>query len=157
MDTIRQYFLNVIAAAVLSSLVIGLTERNTVTSGAIKLLTGLVMILCTIAPTASLEFDGIFNMMDAYSFAAEQAVDSGTDFAENEMKSIIIRNTEAYILEKASSLGAKVQVCVVLAREAPFAPASITLHGKTAPYTKAVISRWITDNLGIPEELIHWK
>jgi len=138
-------------------LVIGLTERNTVTAGAIKLLTGLVMILCTIVPAASLEFDGIFNMAEAYSYAAEQAVASGADFAESEIKSIIIQNTEAYILEKASSLGTNVQVCVVLAEEAPFAPASITLQGKAAPYTKAVISHWITDNLGIQEELIHWK
>ncbi len=157
MEAIRQYLLNVIAVSILCSIAIGFFERNRVTFGTVKLLTGLVMILCTITPVLSFEFGDISGIFDEYNIAAEEAVRVGTISADSEISAIIKNNAEAYILEKSKSLGINVDVYVHVTDKAPFVPETVEFSGNAAPYTKTVLIHWITKNLGVQEEMIQWK
>jgi hypothetical protein len=85
---------------------------------------------------------------------AEIVAQEGTTMADNAMDTIIISKLEAYILDKATSLGADLDVKVVLDDHMP---KSVYLQGAISPGSKQRLSAWIASDLNIPLEAQKWN
>ena len=99
------------------------------------------------------DFDGYFN--DIHS-TAEDIVDKGSNTALNAMSEIIKQQSESYILDKATAIGADIQVQIQMTESNPPVPKEVILSGNISPYDKKVISQYITMNFGISEENQQW-
>lgn len=156
MEGIRQYLLSVILAAIFCALTVNILGKKGVYTAVVKLLTGLFMAVVVIAPWRKLQITDLSGYLDSLNFEASEIVQEGEDMAAEATASIIKDNIEAYILDKAFSLGLDIQVNVVLTETSPFAPDSVTVSGSVSPYAKQKLQKIISDELGIPEEKQSW-
>lgn len=78
---------------------------------------------------------------------------AGKRFADEEIEKIIIEQTQAYILDKADDFGAGLEVEVFVK---DLIPCSVSISGPISPLAKSQLSRYISENLGIPSEEQNW-
>ncbi len=86
----------------------------------------------------------------------EEVTQWGKTSAREATAQIIIENTEAYILDKASSIGLSIEVEVVLSEEDVQKPIGVKIFGDASPYARRQLQHWIYDSLGIPEGNQTW-
>ena len=156
MDTVRSYLLQITAAAIISGIVTGILGKKGMLGTTLKLLAGVFMALSVVSPWVDLRLDSFEPFMDGISFDASGAVADGENSAMNAMKSIIKERAEAYILDKASTLGVHVMAQVTLSSDEMPVPDGVTISGQISPYAKSVLSTCIADDLGIKLEDQQW-
>ncbi len=156
MDFIRTYMLQITAAAIICGILTGILGKKGLLGTTVKLLAGIFMVLAVLAPWVNFHFDSLESFMDGISFDASSAVADGEYSAMNAMKTIIKDRTEAYILDKASTLGAQLKADVSLSSDEMPAPIGVTISGQISPYAKSVLSAYIVDDLGIKLEDQKW-
>lgn len=156
MEHIRAYILAVVAAAILCGLVLTLVGKKSTTGAVIKLLCGLFLSLTLIVPLSG---PGLLDFSSYESFWENEAqyyASAGQESALDQIETIITEQCQAYILDKAASLGANIQVVIRLSEEDTPVPWEVTVTGNISPYGKSVLKKWIADELGIPEERQIW-
>lgn len=155
MQDVGNYVLHIITAAIISALATRFLGDSGVFGSAIKLLSGMFMILAVVAPWTDLRLDILSQMAGDIDLEAAYVTAEGENSAQEAMSQIISTRTQAYILDKANELGAELTVAVFLTDEAPPVPFGVQLTGKISPYNKTILSNWLDKNLGItPEEQI---
>ena len=153
MEALRQYVISVVAGAILCGIALRLVPKGAL-SQIMKLLCGLILTLCVLRPMVkaellnSIRFDGSF-FDDAVSTAA-----LGEEYSARAIRDIIKSETEAYILDKARSLGAKILAEVSLTTDG--VPAGVRVTGSLSPYAKAALADYISRELGISKENQVW-
>ena len=157
MDEIKKYLLCVISAGIVCAVVIKIAGDKGLLSSMIKLLAGLFMSITVISPVISLQINEFSNYLEGMEIDAQGLVAEGLNVASAEKSALIIENTEAYILDKASSLGAHLEAEITLSNSEELNPYSVCLIGDASPYVKQKMQRIITEDLGIPEERQSWK
>lgn len=157
MDSLKQYLLAVTAAAILCAIVNGLMGEKGTLGAAVRLLTGIFMILTLASPLVRLRLDGLEEITSDISGCADAITASGENSAREAMAEIIKSRTEAYILDKAESLDVRLSVQVELDEGSPPAPKAVRLNGNVSPYAKGVLSDMITRDLGIAPEDQIWN
>lgn len=154
MDSVRQYLISVVAAAIICGAVSNLIGKKGSIGGVIKFLCGLFMTITAISPLISLRLPDELTFWDTFRNEA-QAVANDGETAGSEMRTAIItEQLETYILEKADSLGLSVRAEVSLCDN--FLPEMVIIHGTAAPYAKKKLCAFINESLGIPEDAITW-
>ena len=156
MDVLRGYILSAVAAAVLCAVVNGLIGKKSTNSAAVKMLTGLFLAVTVLAPWVDFRLTDLGLWTADVGSMADVAVAQGEEMAQDALASIIKRNTEAYILDKAASMALKIEVEVMLGSTNPPLPDKVYLKGAVSPYAKGVLSQSIALDLGIPEEKQIW-
>lgn len=156
MEHLRQYILAVVAAAILCGLVLTLTGKKSAIGAVAKLLCGLFLSLTLIAPLSGADLLDFASYENFWDYEAEFHAASGRERASDEIKSIITEQCQAYILDKAASLGADIQVKIQLSQDDPPVPWEILVTGNISPYGKSVLKKAIANELGIPEERQIW-
>ena len=156
MDWIREYLLRLICAALLCGIVNGLLSKKGALGAAVKLITGIFMVITMVSPLLRIRIDNITGYFDGISSDANAAVESGQMDAADALKAIIKSKTEAYILDKAKSYGAEVTVEVRVDGSDLPAPCSVSVSGSISPYGKKQLSSMIADELGIALEDQEW-
>lgn len=156
MGWVKQYILSVVAAAIVCAIIKTLADGKSTPSYIIKLLAGLFMALTVIAPIAKLELNDITEYVQSFQVSADAAVQNGITYSGTELAAIIKTRTQAYILDKAQSLGAQIVAEVYLNDDAPPVPCAVTLKGHVSPYAKQRLTQYIADDLGISEENQKW-
>lgn len=157
MDDIRKYLLSIIAAGIICALASQITNSKGSHSAVIKLLTGLFLAITVISPLATVKFSDITAYINEFESEANDAVAAGTDWAEAEMSAIIKKQTEAYILDKAQSMGATLSVKVTVSDTYPPEPLHVTLQGSVDPYKRQILQQIIEDDLSIAKEHQTWE
>ena len=157
MDDIKSYLLSVIAAAIISGLVVSLTGKKGMNAAVIKLLVGIFMAITVISPWTKLEIDSLTGYFSNAELESENVVADGKQMANETVSSIIKSRTEAYILDKAASLGIEIAADVTVAGTDPPIPDAVSLKGEASPYGKKRLQQVIAQDLGIPEEKQLWK
>lgn len=155
-EDIRQYLLSVTAAALLCAIINGIVGKKGTYSTAIKLVTGLFMAVTVIAPWLQLEITDFTNYSESLLTEAEDIAASGELMAHKELAAIIKSQTETYILDKATALNLEVTVEVTMSNSDPPIPCAVSLQGAASPYAKQMLSQYIANDLGIPEESQLW-
>lgn len=156
MTWVRQYILSVVAAAIVCAIVKALMEDKSTPSVVVKMLAGVLMAVTVIAPFVKMDIGDITDYINSFHTNADAAVQSGVAYSTEEMGVIIKDKTQAYILDKAQTLGAEVEAEILLSDETPPIPCAVTLKGRVSPYVKQRLSQYITEELGIAEENQTW-
>lgn len=157
MSWVRQYLLSVTAAAIICAIIKVITENKKSSYSVIKLLTGIFITITVVAPWRSLDFSDISSYIKNFSLEADTAVATGIEYAQEESAALIKEQVEAYILDKARTLGLELQVSVTMNADSPPMPCSVSIQGNAAPYAKERLTQYLTEEMGIPEACQTWN
>ena len=132
MENIARYILSVTAAALLLG------------------------ILQTIAGKKGTQADEILDLPWDFTLQGSTIAEQGQSYSRNQLRRIIKDRTEAYILDKALTLQAHLQVEVMLSQDEVPVPTSVRLQGSVSPYARNVLQQWLQDDMAIPKEHQIW-
>ena len=155
MDNLRIYLLSIIVIAIICSVIVTITNDIGAVSSIIKLLCRIfitVVILTPLVTFSNVDMSNIFQM----EIDTETIISEGEEVAENEKSRIIKMQTEAYILNKAESMGADIDVIVQLSEQEPMVPISVSITGDVSPYIKSRLQQIISNDIGLCEEALQW-
>ena len=154
MELIKEYLLSITAAALICGAISSLTSKNASISKLMQLLCGLFLAITVIRPIVEVQLDNIDSFTELLVVDGEIAASPGKEMAAEEMKRIIKEKTEAYILDKAKSLGAEIEVEVTLE---DFVPTGAIITGSVSPFARSSLITSISQDLGIPPEGQIWN
>lgn len=157
MSWTAQYLLKVTVSAILCSILTAVLGKKGILGPVIKLIAGVYMTLTVLSPWVSIRLQSLEDLSLEISMDAASAVEEGEKSAAAAMTDIITGQTQAYILDKAESLGAQLRVEVMLSDDGCFTPCRVTLSGSISPYARQVLSAYIAENLGISTEDQIWN
>lgn len=155
MDFLRQYVLSIVAASIISGIVMGFMHGGTVKQ-LLKLVCGLFLAFMVIAPVRQLEPGDFFSKEEIEASIGKDIAHMGEEMAEQAMADIIKAETEAYILDKAMELDVSLEVQVTVSDEGLPVPVEARLHGKISPYVRQQLEGILSRELGIPKEQQIW-
>ena len=156
MQEIRKYILSLVAAALICSIVKILIDNNSTHGKVIFLICGIFLTITVIAPLVDIQIPNLELFTNSFMEEAENAAAYGKGLANNEYRSIIKSTAESYILEKASSMNATIEVDITL-DEIDAIPKYVSISGDVSPYVKQNLSNYLKDTLDIPEEHQKWN
>lgn len=156
MDAIAEYLLSVTAAGILCAVVRNILGEKHISGKIMKAVSGVFMAITIFSPLMDFRLSDMEDYFKDFQYSAEDAADSGTQMAVTAMADIIKQQTESYILDKAASLGADIQIKVKMSDTNPPVPKEVILSGSVSPYHKSLISQYILTNFSIPEENQKW-
>ena len=156
MDGLREFVVHMTATALICELVMRLTQGSGTTKVIIKLLCGAVMAVSIVRPLKQLNILELDNLSLAFQEQADQAVLWGENTSMETWRESISKGVETYILEKAKTMKADLDVEVELSKDEIPIPVGVSLTGKVGPYVKAVLSDTISQDLNIPKERQIW-
>lgn len=158
MDSMKQYLLSVIFAAIVIGIAQGIVGKKTQHKPAVCLLTGLFFLLTVLSPLKTANWHQYFGYFDEINLESEAEATSGYLVAQTEMERIITEQTESYIYDKATAMGVELDVTVTLEIvDSLPVPIAVKLEGSISPYDKAKMKEIIKNDIGIPEDQQEWK
>lgn len=156
MAHLRNYLITISAAALICGTITSFFGKKTSYSVVIKLLTGIFMTITVISPIIRVKIADFSDYMDAILSDGKEIVTEGQQAAEEQYREVIIQQTEAYILDKATSLGAELEAEVTLSESSPPIPVSVKIKGAVSPHAKQVLQNYLSSQLGISKEHQLW-
>lgn len=153
---VKDYILSITAAALICGIVNVLVPKKSATGTVIRLISGVYLSLCVISPLLQLQISNYIDFNLSIFNDAKTLVAQGESITANTKEEIIKSKTNTYILDKADSMGADVEVETAVAKEQPQVPVAIVIKGTVSPYVKSVLSEWISQNIGVPKEAQQW-
>ncbi len=156
MDSIRQYVLQIVAAALICGIVTALPFSKGMLGTAVKFITGILMVLSVIQPWVTISVEELLDWKDEIStdgayFASEGAMEANEAYRQR-----IMEQVEAYILDEAEALNCTLTVRVTLSDGELPIPEKATITGDVSPYAKQVLSSMMAKQLGIEREAQIW-
>lgn len=150
------YLLTVAAASVLVSVVQSFLPKSAVQRVSI-FASGLLLIIVVLTPILCLNPSAMPQMISELLIQAEGMESTVQTGNQELMAKIIQERCEAYISDKATSLGISLQVEVELKEgdEYPY-PYRVSLRGAFTDQQKALLTEEIANNLGIPAQRQEW-
>ena len=155
-EALRSYFLSITGAALICAVLQALVPSGTVKKVA-GLIAGMIMIVTVLTPLTKLDAATIAQSISQLQMQAN--VDqSGIEVQNKEIIARIIeQQCTEYIEDKAESLGTSVQVTVVTEQQADYPyPSAVTISGDYSELQRQVLTRYIEENLAIPEQEQVW-
>lgn len=153
MQQLGAWIVSQTAMAMISGVLLSLLKNGPVRS-LLRLVCGILLILTALGPIHQISIpDWQFFAFD-YGFEGETAAAMGQEFAREKRGRIISQQLEAYILDKAASLGA--QISVELQLDGDGVPSSVELCGTWTPEIQQTLSEFLAEELGITKEDQQW-
>ena len=156
MGEIRQYLIRVTATAIICGIVAAITGKKGSIPAMIRVMSALLLATVLIAPIVKLRLPEFSDLRDQLRIEGDAFVEEGMLSSREALAAIIKRETEAYILDKAASVGADITVNVSLTEDTLPAPKSVQISGAVSPYGKTWLQQKISEELGIPLEEQKW-
>ena len=153
---LRQYLLGVTAAALICGIIKSLFPKKGTMGTVMKTLLGLAMVLAVVSPWASISMNNLHHWKDDISLDAQGIASDAYQKAKEELRQRIMEKTQSYILAKAYTLGAQVEVSVEVSNDEMTVPSKVRIIGAVSPYAKKAISQMLTEDLGIDKEAQIW-
>ena len=155
MRALAEYIISVSAAALLCGILNSMILKGTAKE-VLKLVFGLFLAFCVIRPASDLKLPDFMDIGENIQKESISAVAVGENMAMESARDSILKQLEAYILDKASSMGLDIEVELALRQDDTYLPASLTIRGSASSRQKAELLEEITDALGITQEEIVW-
>ena len=153
----KQYLLSIVAAAMLCSIVTAFMKKDSFLSTALKLISGIFMLLVLISPITDINIGSPIKIIDDLSLEANQITSAAAKSSRDSLCTIIKERTQTYILDKATANGVSLSVEVALSDADIPEPVSVSLSGNISPYKKKILSQIIENDLGITAEAQTWN
>ena len=157
MENIRQYIFALICMAILCGIAPEFFENDSSRYKLLKFVAGLLMMIVAITPLMDKEKLELHWMTEDLEQEAQSALSIGQEEAEVMLRQIITEQTQAYILDKATSMGAVLSADVILSDAEIPTPESVVLTGNTSPYVKTQLTNMIVSDLDISEDSVQWN
>lgn len=156
MEGVREYLLSVTAAATLAGFIGSLTGEKGSQAALVKLISGLFLCFTVISPIAQIPIVDFTDFTSELFTEGQQLAEDGEDYYVQALRLVITEESRAYILDKARTYGAEIQVAVTVSDGDPPIPERCTITGNLSPYVRQQLKKAIVNDLGIPEENITW-
>lgn len=156
MERIREYLIGVIAAALLCGIVSILIDPKGSVGHALKLISGLLMLLAIVHPWINISMDSLLGWPDSIVADGADWMATGQTMAEDAYRTSIKEQTQAYILDEAKALGCELSVEIILSDGDVPVPEQVRLRGDVSPYAKQTLTNLLTEQLGIEREDLLW-
>ena len=157
MSGIKAYVFRIVIAAIVCGIASSLLKEKTASGKMVNLLCGITMAITLLSPFVSISFQNITSFYSGISYDAAQYVNDGKMAAQESIADIIKSQTEAYILDKANSLGLQITVEVELDDSNNSVPCGAVITGAVSPYAKGSLEAYMQEQLGIPKENQQWN
>lgn len=157
MGVLKEYVLTLVATAILCAIIQLFFNENKNLLSVVKMVTGVVFVVCAIKPLVSFEWETINDHLTGINDRGNSIVAEAEAAVQMEMQERIIEKTRAYILDEAAFYNTTLAVDVQLNNGSVPEPKVITLYGNVSPYVKKQLSQMLVDDLGITEENQIWK
>ena len=153
---IRGYLLAVAAAGILVSLAAALLPKGAMHRTG-QFVGSLVLVLAVLSPVAQLDLPDMAKAISRARMEAREAV-TGVETGNQEILIAFIKeDCETYIWDKAVQMRLDVEVEVTVEDGVTYPyPTGVSITGSVPPAQQAVLSKWIEENLGIPEAQQEW-
>ena len=148
MEVVRGYLLRLTAGAFLSAGLLALIPKGTSKKAAAVL---------ALTPLAQLDYDALSEAISRLELEKEEAR-TGIEIRNQELVARIISGrVQAYILDKAASLGLTVTVELEMeTRAATPYPKAVTIHGEATPAQKQQLQQYLEQTFAIPVQRQVW-
>lgn len=156
MEALGRYILTVTAASILLAVLRAIIGKTGNSGKLIQLIGGLFLTFTIISPVADVDLDLIFELPRDLANNGRAIAEQGQVQSREALASIIKPEIESYILDKAKTFQANLEVEVTLSREEFPVPSAVRLQGSVSPYAKSALRNWLRDEMGIPEEDQLW-
>ena len=156
-ENIRQYIFTLICMTILCGLIPEFFEKGSTQRKLLKFAAGILMLIVAITPLTGkevLQFDCISADLPNQT---QTALGVGQEQANDMLRQIITQRTEAYILDKATSLGANLSAEVLLSDAELPTPEAVILTGAASPYVKKKLCAILTSDLAVSEDNLQWN
>lgn len=153
----KEYLLSVTAAAVLCSCISAFFKKGGPVTAQIRTICSIYICLVVIHPLLPFSLPDFSSYFDDLAIRSDRVVEDAVTAAFEEKCRVIKENAEAYICDKAASLGAQITAQVTISEQAPYAPEKILISGDISPYARSSISATIASDLGITKENQIWN
>lgn len=155
MDDLRQTTMRVIAAALISALVLPMV-RDSAAGKILRMVCAIYITVSLISPVRGMDFQAAVSSFYDISRQAQLQTDFGVNRARLLQEEIINQRCQAYILDKASELGASVTVEFLLSEEDIPVPIGVYIRGTVSEETKKCLGQILTEDMGIAKEDQIW-
>ncbi|MEG0777491.1 MAG: stage III sporulation protein AF [Oscillospiraceae bacterium] len=146
-------------AALIASVAISLTPSGK-TKNVLRLICGVVLIIAMISPVIKPNMPAISMDMAKYRQNADELLKKAEESTNNLSRSIIEQESEAYILDKAQSMGIAINSVCVTAKwgdEGYWYPNEIEIVSNISPGEKNRLSNSIEAELGVSKDRQYWS
>ncbi len=155
----RQAVLRLAALSIISAAVQAVTPEGQ-GRRAVKLVCAAVLFYTLLSSLPLIDTEAFSFDLDAYREEGLRLAEAGQQQTYAETRLVIQQRCEAYILDKARTLGIKSCSCVVTVvwdGEANWSPDNCLISAVCSEVQKNELSRWIQDSLGIPQGGQEWS
>ena len=121
----------------------------------VRLFAGIFLTITVLRPGMALELPDLEGWVAEYRRQGRSAAAAGEDYAAQQRHQFIKDGLEAYILDKAASLGCTLTVRVVLDGEGY--PAGVVLTGNVTEEGRRELEALLQEELGIAKEDQQWN
>ena len=157
MSAVGQYLVGITSAALICGVLTSLMGKNHPQVSIVRMIFGTFLTLSVISPVKNVQLLDIGDYFDSLQLDAQYHASGGEDAYIEQLREIIKSNTEAYILDKASSMGLTIYVDVEVNHLDSPVPISVVITGTVSSYNKQRLADIIANDLGISEESQTWK
>lgn len=123
----------------------------------LQMMAGLFLTITVISPLISIDIPDISEFFASFEIDASQYVSQGADSVNTQVILLIKEQTQAYILDEATKLGADIIADVEIGDESLPRPIAVTIKGTISPFARQKLSQVITNDLGILKENQTWS
>lgn len=156
MEALGKYILTVTAAAIFLGVLRSLTGKKGGIAALLQLIGGLFLTFTVISPVANIDLDLVFETPWDLAADGSAIAAQGQALSRDQLESIIKEQCESYILDKALTFQADLEVEVTLSQDEMPVPSAVRLRGSISPYAKNALQQWLQDEMGIPKEDQLW-
>ncbi len=155
-DAIRSYLLSVVAVSLLSAILLALVPNGPIRRAA-TFVCGLILILVCLSPFRTLDLSALAQSISRLTMQ-EDAARTGVQVNSREITAELIKQKcEAYILDKAASMGLHLQAEVILETDSAYPyPSSVRITGALTAEQKRALEAYIEANLAVPAASQEW-
>lgn len=155
MEEIRRYIISVTVAALASGIALSLCAKS-IYKKEITMICGLFMICTLLHPLLGVSLPELPDL-DTYLQQAEAAAQEGKRISDEAQCDIISEECQSYIVDKGSDLQETLSVSVTVENiDGSFLPVYAEIYGCSSVKNKEILSKVITDDLGIQKENQRW-
>lgn len=154
MDALKTWLTSASCAALICAIAVAMTPKGTPRKVA-KFTGGLLILLAVMGPVGNLDLGDLAQALSKYRYGGESSVMAMAQENGNTRKSIIERETAAYISDKAASLGlteVKVTVECTITEEGYPMPERVRVSAAGDDEAWSALQRAITADFAIDEQ-----
>ncbi|MGM9521650.1 MAG: hypothetical protein ACI3VB_04145 [Oscillospiraceae bacterium] len=159
METIRSWILCITGTALVCSAAMALTPEG-MAKKAVRLICGLALMIALMGIAVKLDYGSLSLYMSEYRQKAEDTVSDAVSESSKQTRYIIEKECEAYILDKAETIGIglyEVSVTAKWSEDGYWYPASAKMTSEPDEEKSRELALKISAELGIPEEAQIWS